>query len=218
MGPVERLGEREVRDVATLKALADPVRLAILNVLMRHEPKPLTVKEIAAELGEPQTKLYRHVKLLEKVGLITVAGTRLVSGIVESRYRPAQRSLRLSREVFADATADRPAALGAILAAMDLVRSEFQGHYLGHRIDFSTLPDGSSGAPGLFSHFDTRLSPERLVRLQSRLREILDELAEEGDSTGEDAVDVSLFTLLYAVKSPAAPGQQAGQAGPADQS
>ncbi|TWE18049.1 helix-turn-helix protein [Kitasatospora atroaurantiaca] len=205
-GPVaKRDGEREVGDVATLKALADPLRLAILNVLMKSAPEPLTVKEMAAELGEPQTKLYRHVKQLEKADLIVVAETRLVSGIVESRYRTGHTSLRLSREIFSDDSADRPAALGTMLAAMDMVRTDFQGHYLGRRIDFAAPVDGSSGPPGLFSHFGMRLTPERLLRLRTQLGAILDQLADEGDSTEEDAVDVTLFTLLYAIKPTAAP-------------
>jgi DNA-binding transcriptional ArsR family regulator len=38
----------------------------------------MSVKELAQHLGEPQTKLYRHVKQLEAAGLIEVAATRMV--------------------------------------------------------------------------------------------------------------------------------------------
>jgi DNA-binding MarR family transcriptional regulator len=41
----------------------------------------MSVKELAEELGEPQTKLYRHVKQLEAAGLIRIAASRMVSGI-----------------------------------------------------------------------------------------------------------------------------------------
>ncbi|MGE7436693.1 ArsR/SmtB family transcription factor [Kitasatospora sp. NPDC001175] len=197
---VDQMKEREVSDVATLKALADPVRLAILNALMKGEPEPSSVKEIAAELGEAPTKLYRHVRQLEQVGLILVAETRLVSGIVESRYRAAQRSLRLSRSIFTDDSSERPEALGALLAAIDVARADFQGHFLANRIEFG-IRDGEVGAaPGVFSHSTLRLRPERLVWLRDQLRGILDELAREGDSDEEDAVEATLFALLYAVK------------------
>lgn len=139
MNVSDQVKEREIKDVATLKALADPVRLAILNALYKREPSPLSVKEIAAELGDTPTKLYRHIKQLEQVGLIMVAETRLVSGIVESRYRNAQKSLRLAPEVFADETSKRPEVLGALLAAMDLVRSDFELKYLTDRLE---LPPG----------------------------------------------------------------------------
>ena len=88
-------GVREIDSVEGLRALADPVRLAILSALDTRardgELPVMSVKELAQHLGEPQTKLYRHVKQLEAAGLIEVAATRMVSGILEQRYRARQR-------------------------------------------------------------------------------------------------------------------------------
>ena len=75
-------------DIETLRVLADPLRLRMLEVFGQHGREPLTVKEIARSLGEPLTKLYYHVNLLEQHGLIVVASSRLVSGILEKHYRP----------------------------------------------------------------------------------------------------------------------------------
>ncbi|MEV7596497.1 helix-turn-helix domain-containing protein [Kitasatospora sp. NPDC089797] len=199
--PTTWVKERQVGDVAVLKALADPLRLAILGALKTSEDRALTAKELAAELDEPQTKLYRHIKQLEKAGLILVAGTRLVSGIVESRYRVAQDSIRLAPEMF---TADSPArseAYDAMLAAMDRVRGDFRGHAADGRLDFGSSPDGADTPSGLFANFALRLEPARLARLQSQLKELLDELTAEGPSTADDAVDVTLFTLLYGLRA-----------------
>ncbi|WP_035847434.1 ArsR/SmtB family transcription factor [Kitasatospora azatica] len=195
----ERSEERLVDDVATLKALADPVRLAILDALVRHDPQPLTAKELAVELDEPQTKLYRHLKQLEKAELIGVAGTRLVSGIVESRYQVRQKELRLASAIFAAGSPERPEALGAMLAALDSFRHTFERDFLADRIDFASPP---SGAPGVFAHSVFRVSPERAARLRARLREVLAEAAqaEEGEESGE-TVDVKLFTLMYTERS-----------------
>ncbi|MFJ9840674.1 hypothetical protein ACIRYZ_09440 [Kitasatospora sp. NPDC101155] len=66
---------------------------------------------------------------------------------------------------------------------------------------FSAANDGSPGSSGLFANFTLRLDPDRLARLRSQLGEILDELSEEGPSTSEDAVDVTLFTLLYGLRA-----------------
>jgi DNA-binding transcriptional ArsR family regulator len=84
----DQLESRAIRTVANvdvLKALADPTRLAILAALMktRHDLPVMSVKELAAELNQPQTKLYRHVRQLEAAALIKVASTRMVSGILE---------------------------------------------------------------------------------------------------------------------------------------
>ncbi len=194
---VTRVKEREVNDVATLKALADPLRLAIVGVLMEDTGRPLTVKEIAARLAEPQTKLYRHVKQLEKAGLIGVAGTRLVSGIVESRYVAAQEALRLSKGIFSGAAGEQSDGFDALLAAIDLVRHDFRTQFLDGRIDFTVPRNGPAGSPGLFAHLTVKADPGRLRRLHEQLSAVLDEFRAEGNSTGEDAVPVTLFTLLY---------------------
>ncbi|MFE4519953.1 ArsR/SmtB family transcription factor [Kitasatospora sp. NPDC056783] len=199
--PVTWVKERQVADVAALKALADPLRLAILGALQSAEDRPLTAKEIAAALDEPQTKLYRHIKQLEKAGLVLVAGTRLVSGIVESRYRAAQASIRLAPGMFTADSPGRSDAYEAIVAAMDRVRADFRVRIAEGRLDFGRPTDGSGRPPyGLFADFAMRLSPERLERLRSQLAEIFDELNEEGPSASEDALDVTAFTLLYGLR------------------
>ncbi|MFJ9693410.1 ArsR/SmtB family transcription factor [Kitasatospora sp. NPDC101183] len=192
--------QRDVTDVAVLKALADPLRLAILDALRRADGGPLTVKELAAALGEPQTKLYRHIKQLEKAGLILVAGTRLVSGIVESRYSLAQRSIRLASDVFSEDSPARGDAYDAMLAGMDRVRDEFRARIAEGRLDFSRPRDGSEGTPALFADVPLRLSPERLIRLRNQLGDIFDELNREGPSEAEDAVEVTAFALLYGLR------------------
>lgn len=71
------------KDAASLKALAEPMRLQILLELA-EEPK--TVKQVAASLETGPTRLYYHFKILERAGLIRVTGRRMVSGIEERTY------------------------------------------------------------------------------------------------------------------------------------
>ena len=73
----------KITDLESLKVLADPLRLSILEYLM----KPSTVKRIAEKLGKPPTKLYYHFNLLEQHGLIQLVDTRVVSGIIEKHYQ-----------------------------------------------------------------------------------------------------------------------------------
>ena len=80
-----------------LKLLAEPTREFIFNALV---PEPRTATELGELLGCPTTRLYHHLKLLEKHGLIMVVAQRLVSGIVERRYRAVAQRLRLDRSAF----------------------------------------------------------------------------------------------------------------------
>lgn len=85
--------EMIISDLETLKVLADPLRLSILEFL----GKPGTVKRIAEQLKKPPTKLYYHFNLLEKHDLIQLVDTRVVSGIIEKHYQASARSYRLDR-------------------------------------------------------------------------------------------------------------------------
>src|SRR6266513_2118828 len=76
--------EMVVSNFDTLKVVADPTRLRILEVLIEQ---PLTVKQVARKLEIAPTKLYYHVNLLEEHGLLTVTASRVVSGIIEKQYR-----------------------------------------------------------------------------------------------------------------------------------
>lgn len=81
-------------DPAKLRVLADPVRSFVVYSLV---PRAKTVKELAAELDCPPTRLYHHLQQLEKHGLVFVERTRLVSGITEKHYRAVARDWVLER-------------------------------------------------------------------------------------------------------------------------
>jgi DNA-binding transcriptional ArsR family regulator len=187
-GMEEQLGVREIDSVQGLRALSDPVRLAILSALDTHAPDGelpvMSVKELAQHLGEPQTKLYRHVKQLEAAGLIEVAATRMVSGILEQRYRARQRDLRLSAALFRQHADETEAA----------VRSAFDAFLTGvfdraRKQDWP--PDGPDGPDKpVMLVFDDRVSPEAAERIRARLEEVTQEIAraEAGDTPVRVAV------------------------------
>lgn len=77
------------KDAASLKALADPMRLQILLELAEESK---TVKQVAAALEMGPTRLYYHFKILERAGLIRVAERRMVSGIEERTYAATAQS------------------------------------------------------------------------------------------------------------------------------
>jgi len=181
---------RNVNDVEVLKALADPTRLAIMSALMKSgsDLPVMSVKELAAELGEPQTKLYRHVRQLEAVGLIRVAGTRLVSGILEQRYQACQRDLTLDRGFLREHADESEQAMQAVL---DLYR---EGFFAAFRAD--RRPTGEAEEdyrrPLMFM-CDLKVSPARAAELRGKLQEIMDSLK---DDQTEDPNGVTLNLLI----------------------
>jgi DNA-binding transcriptional ArsR family regulator len=183
---------RTLTTVAELKALADPLRLAILVALTRGATVKLpilSVKELAAELGEPKTKLYRHIKQLEAAGLIRVAATRVVSGILEQRYQACQGDLSISAGVVHD-----PAAASEANAAVAAALDRYRTRYLAH---LATLP--ASGPPepperrSMLLMTTKKVSPARAKAVRDRLKEVVAEL----DQSADDSPDaVSLEVLI----------------------
>src|SRR5436189_2035227 len=79
-----------IKDLDTLKAISDPLRLQIVEHMLAGAR---TVKQLAQELNTTPTKLYYHINMLEQYGLIKVTGTRVVSGIIEKQYHVAAYSI-----------------------------------------------------------------------------------------------------------------------------
>ena len=177
-GMEEQPGVREIDSVEGLRALADPVRLAILSALDTRVPDGelpvMSVKELAQYLGEPQTKLYRHVKQLEAAGLIEVAATRMVSGILEQRYRARQRDLRLSAALYRRHADETEAT----------VRSAFDA-FLTSFFDRARTQGWPSDGPDkpVMLVFTDRVSLAAAERIRARLADVTKEIdeAEPGD-------------------------------------
>jgi DNA-binding transcriptional ArsR family regulator len=137
------VANRVIDDAVALKAIADPLRLRILQLLSMSHDRSWSVKEVAAELAQPVTKLYHHVKLLEAANLITDVETRVVSGIVEHRYRASQRSMRFDDGLFTtpETRHDSIAQLSAMLDSTrdDLVDYLYQENADSERITLSKM-------------------------------------------------------------------------------
>ncbi|WP_370146169.1 helix-turn-helix domain-containing protein [Streptacidiphilus sp. EB129] len=219
-------GVRVVADVETIKALSDPLRVTILRVVMDRGARGLrawTAKELAAELGEPQTKLYRHLKTLEERGLLRVAETRLVSGIVEQRYAAGQTSLELSRDFLEREVApDDQAAVFS--AGIDSYRRHYLAAVAAGRVEFPADVDAAECyRRPLMMLGDVRMAPERASQFQAKLSELINEYLAEGEC--DEGVSLNVLISCYVDQDPAAqdpaaqgpaaaPGPEGGEGGP----
>jgi DNA-binding transcriptional ArsR family regulator len=193
--PVAPAKTKAVDDVDILRAMADPTRMAILSVLMaRPDDLPvLSVKEIAARLDEPQTKLYRHVKHLEAAGLIRVAATRLVSGIVEQRYQASQQELHLDRS-FMRAHADESER--ALSALFDAFQTAFFAAFRDERLSPEKLKEAELYRAPMLCYSDTRVTPARAAEINKKLREFT-ALLDDKRAEDPDGVPVNILIAYY---------------------
>ena len=72
-----------IHSLDTLKVYFDPVRTRIMQE-MAHTPR--TVQQIAEALGVPFTRLYYHIKMMEKHDLIRMVDVKQMPGAIEEKY------------------------------------------------------------------------------------------------------------------------------------
>jgi len=83
-----------IRDRRQRKVLTSPIRLEILGHFTSSDP--LSVSDLAEQMGRPATAVYYHVHELERVGLIERAGSRPSGKRKESLFRPVAEQYDLT--------------------------------------------------------------------------------------------------------------------------
>src|SRR5215212_2185845 len=161
--PFEPEALRVIGDLETLRVLADPVRVQILEVSVME---PRTVKQIAKLVGIPATKLYYHINTMEEHGLLRVVGTRLVSGILEKQYRATAMSFSFDRALLAPDSPARGEVLGLTLSAvLDTTRREVESIR-------------QASAEGLLDFSENAVPHRRLMLMKNLSRLAPDQIAE----------------------------------------
>jgi DNA-binding transcriptional ArsR family regulator len=187
--PDELAVEFVVDDLELLKVIAHGTRLDILQRLKL----PKTVKEIAKQLKLPATKLYYHVNLMEKHGLIQVVETNLVSGIVEKKYQVVARNYRIDDRLLADQSTASKEWDRMLSALFDVTRSEIQ-RTMQHTKQ-NPFNDEESG--GILWRSNLRLTPEQYKEFYGRLQALLDEMQALQKDQGNSNNDLYGLTVAY---------------------
>ena len=164
-----------IRDLATLKAFADPLRLRLLLELARGRR---TVKEVATALGVGPTRLYYHLRILQKHRLVRVAGRRKVSGIEERSYEATAKGWTLA-----------PSLLGADVVRAGVVSALFEMTAAEVEIVLRSHPDRPlderSAAIPVFAHTRLMLSDEDVEDLRERLSAVMEDFGSDDPIPGK---------------------------------
>ncbi len=197
-----------INEVETLKVVADPLRLRILEVLRRG---PSTVKQLATVLEVPLKKLYYHVNLLEAHALIRVVGTRVISGIIEKQYQVAAHRLSVDRALLSSSSASEPEreTLDVFLSVvLDHTKSEIKKGVQAGLIN-PEQPSLWKGGLAL-GRMALRLSPYQAEALHARLVELSREFAAlESDSRHGDLQSYEVLLGIYPTVPPPPSAEEA---------
>ena len=160
---------------ARMKALGDPLRMTILDLVLEHA---MTVTELAGRLRRPKGSVAYHVKVLLDAGLLQVVRTQKVRAIDERYYG------RTGRTIVFEHGSDEIPFLNDVLAEADL-----------------QLPD--EVAAGGFTYRHARIPRERVEEYVQRLFEItLEFIAEPREGDIEYGLYVGMFPTNRRIAPP----------------
>jgi DNA-binding transcriptional ArsR family regulator len=157
---------KRLSGVEELRAYAHPTRLAILSILAG---KALTLTNVAQQMGVHPANLSRHLKILERAGLIVLVEKRDTGRNLEKYYKAAAASFTPDFEGLCPAD-KRKMALGILrdelnaailrVEAGELAESDMLVFVSGARLHPKDLAAFRKKLAGLVKSFSSRDTPD----------------------------------------------------------
>lgn len=197
----------ELATLEQLRAVSDPLRVAIFRLLREREQ---TVKELCDVLGESSTRLYYHVGELERVGLVRLVRTESKSGTVHKYYRSVSRFLNVPTSLLHDDSGSPEAA-----AAVDWFCSMLENGVMDVRQAFGEAgPDFDRDLTFITRNY-IRTTPERAREFVRKLDELQEELlrADDEEATFRITFTASLVPTPRFLSMPRRRPPRTGRAG-----
>lgn len=175
----------QINDLEQVRLLGDPLKLRILQAFAED---PKSTKQVAAELGERVTRLYRHVDALQDAGLLEVVDEKQKRGTIERTFRAIARRFEADPALFTGRSDD-----GGASAVRELLRiSEAE------IVDVLAKADGDEGQQAMILRIQGRASAEKIAELRRSLDDWVDSLPDD-EPHGKDDRQFAGLVAFYIV-------------------
>ena len=177
----------KIKNLEQIRLLSDPFKLKLIQSFAEDEK---TAKQVATELGESVTRLYRHVDALAEAGLIEVCSETRKRGTIERTFRTTAKQFEADPGLFGPGDSNE-----AVLAARDLLRA-------GERELLTSIEQAETGdtLEPLFVRLRVRGSEKRISELRELLTEWLAEVQQESDEETGQEVEVGAMLAFYPLR------------------
>ena len=184
-----------VKDLETLKILADPLRNQILEILA---PEKLTVNQIAEKLGLTPSKLYYHINLMEKHGLIQEVDSIIKANIIEKIYWISAYECKMADNLCNFSTSEgQQSIMTTMVTPIDTTREDILRSLEARA---TALEQGAEAHPRqVVIYREVRnLSDQQADDFADRLKAVLEDFDNvESEGTGEDVHRRALTVAYY---------------------
>lgn len=176
----------EIDDIDVFEVLNSPIR----QTIMRHLHAPRSVKELAARMDVPPTRLYYHVNLLADREIIKVVEERKAGALIEKVYQTVARTFRPSQKLLESGS--DPDEMARITAAVVLDQARVDAES-GLAEYFRVGEEAARhGAIGRGRSVMTEAGAEKFAQ---RLNDLLDQMGD--DDPGDDGVEYALSIVFF---------------------
>jgi len=176
----------KIKDIAQVRLLADPLKLQLLQAFAE---KARTTKDVANELGESITKLYRHVDALYDAGLLEISEERQKRGTIERTFRAIAERFEADPALFTDGESEDGS--GAAREILRAAETEILEALAKNRED--------SDEQGLLMRVRAKASPERIAELREALQDWCDSVQQDDNCDDDASQEFGALIAFYPV-------------------
>jgi hypothetical protein len=176
-----------ITDLQQVKALADPLRQRIIGAM---SAEPRTTKQVAAILDQPATKLYHHVEMLHRVGLLWLVESRPKRGTTEKYFQAVARQFAVGR---ASLTSESVSVIEDMFSA---VFTEAISQ-VRHSVEAGFMEGEGKTGKTMLASAQIDLTSEQYEELRARLAQVLNEFRiKKGDGRRPFRILVATYPLV----------------------
>lgn len=188
-----------IKDLETLKIMADPLRNQILEILA---PEKQTINQIAEKLGLSPSKLYYHINMLEKHGLIQEVDTIVKANIIEKVYWITAYECKMDHDLFNFGTPEgQESVITAMVTPIDSTREDIVRSLEARA---TALEQGAAQHPREVVIFREvrKMSDQTANQFTERIKQVLEDFEnfegeEESDDSHMRALTVAFYPSFY---------------------
>lgn len=171
-----------------VKMVLDPYRKTIIKTYLKNK-EPMTVKQVADALDEVPAKVHYHVKKMIDYGLLELAKTETVNGIVAKYYQPLYDQFRmeaseLSNEVY---LAQRPVIEEIFNKISKHIREDLDRH-----MELVSHSKGKVQRHIVANMHELYLTPDEQTEISNYLEELDEKYSEPREGTEQYSMHVTM--------------------------
>ena len=178
----------KINSLEQVRLLSDPFKLSILQEFAEGER---TTGDVADRLGQPITKLYRHVDALHDAGLLTITREQKKRGTVERHFQAVGERFEADHSLFASDSDDDTDSIRDLLRAQE-----------NEIIDAVRSVGEDDEQPVTLVRLRIKGSPARLKALQEQLVEWVESVQQDDgeESDDEGVVEAGALVAFYPIQ------------------